>query len=122
MACRGRMWGHKSVPAKRLESGESSAGEAGLHAVRPLETRAGVCDVSSLENRLQLLVNEPPAAVAALLAPVLDHAAPEEVARHVRGQIDILSGGGGFVFQQVHNILANVPPQNVEAMFAAAGG
>jgi uroporphyrinogen decarboxylase len=27
--------------------------------------------------------------------------------------------GGGFVFQQVHNIMANVPPGNVEAMFRA---
>ena len=31
------------------------------------------------------------------------------------------SPGGGFVFQQVHNILANVPPENVIAMFDAAG-
>ena len=29
------------------------------------------------------------------------------------------SPGGGFVFQQVHNILANVPPENVIAMFDA---
>ncbi len=26
---------------------------------------------------------------------------------------------GGFVFQQVHNIMADVPPENVLAMFAA---
>jgi uroporphyrinogen decarboxylase len=30
-------------------------------------------------------------------------------------------GGGGFVFQQVHNILANVPPENIAAMFEAVG-
>ena len=30
------------------------------------------------------------------------------------------SPGGGFVFQQVHNILADVPPENVIAMFDAA--
>ena len=30
------------------------------------------------------------------------------------------SRGGGFVFQQVHNILADVPPENVIAMFDAA--
>jgi uroporphyrinogen decarboxylase len=30
-----------------------------------------------------------------------------------------LAPGGGFVFQQVHNILANVPPENVIAMFDA---
>ena len=37
-------------------------------------------------------------------------------------QIRILSPGGGFVFQQVHNIMADVPPENVVAMFEAARG
>jgi uroporphyrinogen decarboxylase len=41
------------------------------------------------------------------------------VRRHVKEQVGILSPGGGFVFQQVHNILAYVPPQNVVAMFEA---
>jgi uroporphyrinogen decarboxylase len=44
---------------------------------------------------------------------------PAEIRRHVREQIAIFQPGGGFVFQQVHNILANVPPQNVVAMFDA---
>jgi uroporphyrinogen decarboxylase len=30
-----------------------------------------------------------------------------------------LSPGGGFIFQQVHNILANVPAENIAAMFDA---
>jgi uroporphyrinogen decarboxylase len=30
-----------------------------------------------------------------------------------------MNRGGGFVFQQVHNILADVPPENVIAMFDA---
>ncbi len=51
---------------------------------------------------------------------VLPNATPEEVRRHVKEQVRILSPGGGFVFQQVHNILAYVPPQNVVAMFEAA--
>jgi len=50
---------------------------------------------------------------------ILTAASPEEVARHVRDQVRILSPGGGFVFQQVHNILANVPPENVVAMLDA---
>ncbi len=51
---------------------------------------------------------------------VLADGSPDEIRDHVRGQIDILKPGGGFVFQQVHNILANVPPENVIAMFQAA--
>jgi uroporphyrinogen decarboxylase len=50
---------------------------------------------------------------------ILSNATPEQVARHVRQQVEILRPGGGFVFQQVHNILANVPPENVVAMFDA---
>jgi uroporphyrinogen decarboxylase len=51
---------------------------------------------------------------------VLARGTPAEVRDHVREQIAILRPGGGFVFQQVHNILADVPPENVVAMFDAA--
>jgi len=50
---------------------------------------------------------------------ILTGARPEQVAEHVRNQVRILSPGGGFVFQQVHNILANVPAENIVAMFDA---
>ena len=50
---------------------------------------------------------------------VLPNQTPEEVKKHVREQIDIFHPGGGFVFQQVHNIMANVPPENIVAMFEA---
>jgi uroporphyrinogen decarboxylase len=50
---------------------------------------------------------------------VLPHASPDEIRRHVAGQVRLLAPGGGFVFQQVHNIMANVPPENVVAMFDA---
>ena len=39
----------------------------------------------------------------------LSHGTPEEIRRHVRGQVSVLVPGGGFVFQQVHNVLADVP-------------
>jgi uroporphyrinogen decarboxylase len=51
---------------------------------------------------------------------VLPHGSPAEVRSHVREQIAALAPDGGFVFQQVHNILADVPPANIAAMFAAA--
>jgi len=50
---------------------------------------------------------------------ILPNGTPEEVRRHVQQQVAILRPGGGFVFQQVHNILANVPPENIIAMFDA---
>ena len=51
---------------------------------------------------------------------LLSHGTPEEVTQHVKHQVSVLRQGGGFVFQQVHNILADVPPQNIVAMFDAA--
>ena len=50
---------------------------------------------------------------------ILPYATPDAVRLHVREQVEILKPGGGYVFQQVHNILANVPPENVVAMFEA---
>ena len=50
---------------------------------------------------------------------VLSRGTPEEIERHVREQVGAFQRGGGFVFQQVHNILAEVPPQNIAAMFDA---
>jgi uroporphyrinogen decarboxylase len=34
--------------------------------------------------------------------------------------VEIFSPGGGYVFNQVHNIQANVPAENIIAMFDAA--
>ncbi len=50
---------------------------------------------------------------------ILPHGTPQEIRRHVREQVDIFSPGGGFVFQQVHNILADAPPENIIAVFDA---
>lgn len=48
---------------------------------------------------------------------VLPNGTPQQVAEHVKEQVKTLSPGGGFVFQQVHNILANVKPESIVAMF-----
>ena len=50
---------------------------------------------------------------------VLNRATPEEVRRHVLERLEVFAPGGGFVFNTVHNILPEVPPENVVAMFEA---
>ena len=50
---------------------------------------------------------------------ILPNETPETVAQHVKEQVETGKKGGGFVFQQVHNIMANVPPENIVAMFNA---
>jgi len=44
---------------------------------------------------------------------------PEQVRDQVRSQCEILNKNGGFVFNTVHNIQANVPFENVVAMLEA---
>ena len=50
---------------------------------------------------------------------VLNHGTPAQVKDDVRRRIDILAPGGGFVFNTIHNILPDVPPENIESMFEA---
>lgn len=51
---------------------------------------------------------------------VLPHGSEDEIKEHVRRRVEIFAPGGGFVFTQIHNILPNVPPQNIVAMVEAA--
>lgn len=44
---------------------------------------------------------------------------PEEVRAEVLSRCEVLGKGGGFVFNAVHNVQANVPLANVVAMFEA---
>jgi uroporphyrinogen decarboxylase len=37
----------------------------------------------------------------------------------VLGRLEIFAPGGGFVFNTIHNILPDVPPENIVAMFDA---
>lgn len=50
---------------------------------------------------------------------VLPEGTPAHVREHVLRQCEVMAPGGGFVFQQVHNVMANVPAENVIAMFDA---
>ncbi len=52
---------------------------------------------------------------------VLAGGSPARVREHVRQQVKNWKPGGGFVFQQVHNIMADVPPANIVAMYEAVG-
>ncbi len=51
---------------------------------------------------------------------VLPSASPTEIREHVRRHIEAFKPGGGYVFNNVHNIQHGVPPENVVALFDAA--
>ena len=50
---------------------------------------------------------------------VLPSGSPQEVREDVQRNIEVLAPGGGFVFTTVHNIQADVPPQNLIALWEA---
>ena len=50
---------------------------------------------------------------------VINRKSPAEVKKHVIELLEIFSPGGGFVWNTVHNILPDVPPENIVAMFEA---
>jgi uroporphyrinogen decarboxylase len=50
---------------------------------------------------------------------ILNHGTPAEVKDHVTERLEIFSPGGGFVFNTIHNMLPDVPPENIVAMFEA---
>jgi len=91
--------------------------EAGLDAINPVQTTSAGMDAAELKREFGSEITFWGGGCDT--RDILPKAAPEEVKKHVTRQLEILSPGGGFVFQQVHNILADVPPQNVAAMFEA---
>jgi len=51
---------------------------------------------------------------------VLPTASPQTVREHVRRNLAVWKPGGGYVFNNVHNIQAGVPAENILAMYDAA--
>ena len=47
----------------------------------------------------------------------LPHGTPQSVREEVKRNIDMLAPGGGFVFNTIHNIQSDVPPENIIAMY-----
>lgn len=51
---------------------------------------------------------------------ILPFATPAQVREAVKKNVEIFKSGGGYVFNNVHNIQPGVPPQNIIAMYESA--
>jgi len=51
---------------------------------------------------------------------VLPFASPQQVREEVRRHLEIFKPGGGYVFNNIHNIQAEVPVENIVALYDAA--
>ncbi len=94
--------------------------EAGLDAINPVQITCRGMDAAGLKRDFGRQLTFWGGGCDT--REILVRGTPEEVSRHVREQVRILSPEGGFVFQQVHNILADIPPRNIVAMFEAIHG
>ncbi len=91
--------------------------EIGLDAINPVQTSCAGMDAGELKaefGRDLVLWGG-----GCDTQEVLPHGTPEQIREHVLRQMEILAPGGGFVFQQIHNIMAGVPPENIVAMYDA---
>jgi hypothetical protein len=88
--------------------------EAGFDILNPVQINAAGMDPAVLKERYgdQLIFW----GGGVDTQKVLPFARPEEVEAHVIRQCETLGRKGGFVFNPVHNIQANVPVENVLAM------
>lgn len=91
--------------------------EAGFEIINPVQT---VCrDMDPVRLKREFGADITFWGGGADTRTVLNRHTPEQVRAHVLERLEIFHRGGGFVFNTVHNILPDVPPQNIEAMFAA---
>lgn len=51
---------------------------------------------------------------------ILATGSPDDVVAEVRQRVDAFAPGGGFIFGSIHNMQANVPPENIVAMYDTA--
>jgi uroporphyrinogen decarboxylase len=92
--------------------------EAGVDVLNPVQISAGNMDPAQLKAELGGRIVFWGGGCDT--QNVLPTASPAEVAENVRKLAGIFRPGGGFVFNQVHNIMGDVPPQNIVAMLDTA--
>ncbi len=91
--------------------------EAGMDILNPVQFTAANMELKSLKQEFGRDLVFWGAGVDT--QGVLGSGTPEEVKADVQRNIEALAPGGGFIFATVHDIQANVPPENIMAMWAA---
>jgi uroporphyrinogen decarboxylase len=89
--------------------------EAGYDIINPVQTNTFEMDPQTLKNEFGKDITFWGA--GADTQTVLNRATPDEVREHVKERLDIFSPGGGFIFNTIHNIMPDVSPENIVAMY-----
>ena len=91
--------------------------EAGYDILNPVQTSAYQMDPATLKKEFGKDITF--WGGGCNTKKILNRATPDEVYKYCRQMIDIFNQDGGFVFNQEHNIMPDVPPENILAMYRA---
>jgi len=91
--------------------------EAGFDILNPVQTSAANMDPAELEARFGDQITFWGGGVDT--QRTLPFGTADEVREQVRGRIRVFGPGGGFVFNSIHNVQAQVPIENILAMYEA---
>lgn len=89
--------------------------EAGFDALNPVQINAKGMDPEHLKNTYGDKITFWGGGVDT--QKVLSFGTPDDVRKQVSENLKVFGKNGGFVFNTVHNIQANVPPENLAALF-----
>ncbi len=89
--------------------------EIGVEILNPLQFNAQGMDGASLKQEFRRDIVLWGGGVETQY--VLGGGTPQQVRDDVQRQLEILAPGGGYVFANVHNIQADVPAENLQAMW-----
>ncbi|MEI6578893.1 MAG: uroporphyrinogen decarboxylase family protein [Eubacteriales bacterium] len=91
--------------------------EAGIDILNPIQVAAKDMETKALKKDFGDCITFWGGAVDT--QKTLPLGTPEEVKNEVMKRIENLAPSGGFIFNAIHNIQADVPPENIEAMLEA---
>ena len=91
--------------------------EAGIEIFNPVQTNAYNMDPAFLKKEFGKDCTFWGGGIETV--GTLNNGSPEQIRRQVLERLEIFSKDGGFVFNTVHNIMPDVPPGNIIAMFDA---
>ena len=92
--------------------------EIGYDAVNPVQTGATDMDPCSLKKRFGRMITFWGGLCDT--QTTLPFGTPQEIREEVKYNVNCFKPGGGYIASNIHNILAEVPPENIVAMFEAA--
>ncbi|MCY1723463.1 hypothetical protein OU798_24135 [Prolixibacteraceae bacterium Z1-6] len=91
--------------------------DAGYDILNPMQTQCTDMEPEKLKNEFGKEITFWGGGIETV--GTLNNKSTEEVRAEVLERLEILSKGGGYVFNTVHNIMPDVPPENIIAMFNA---